>query len=60
MKAIKQLNESEVIPAICNDIKVIRVNLDKMVACELGNKAINTIRNDFEKADYIYFTVEEA
>ena len=59
MTIINQLTESEVIPAICDGIKVIRVNLDKMVTCELANKSINTIRNDFGKADYVYFIVTE-
>jgi len=59
MRKIKQLNESEVIPAICDGLKVVRVNLNKIVACNLASKPIATIRNDLGDADYIYFTVEE-
>lgn len=59
MVKIRQLNESEIIPAICENIKIIRVNLDKMIACDLADKSVNTIRKDFSRADYIYFTVEE-
>lgn len=60
MRKIKQLNESKVIPAICDGLKVVRVNIDKMVACDLASKSITTIRNDLDNANYIYFTVEEA
>lgn len=56
---IKQLDEKEVIPAIVDDMNVIRVNLDNLNACELKCKSINTIRNDLEKDCYIYFVVEE-
>ena len=59
MRKIKQLNESEVIPAICDGLKVVRVNLDKKVACDLASKSINTIRNDLDNEDYIYFVAEE-
>lgn len=59
MAKIRQLEKSEVIPAICNNVEVIRVNINKMIACDLRSKTINTILNDFEKADYIYFTLEE-
>lgn len=60
MRKIKQLNESEVIPAICDGLKVVRVNLDKMLVCDLASKSITSIRNDLDKANYIYFNVEEA
>lgn len=59
MRKIKQLNESEVIPAICNGLKVVRVNLDKMVACDLASKSIKIIRDNLENSDYVYFIVEE-
>ena len=59
-RKIKQLKEDEVIQALVNNELVVRVNLDKMVACDLANKSISTIRNDFGKADYIYFVVEES
>ena len=59
MRKIKQLKESEVIPAICDGLKVVRVNLDKMVACDLARKSITTIRYDLGNEDYIYFIVEE-
>jgi hypothetical protein len=55
---IKQITEEEVIPAIVNNDLVVRVNLDKMVCCDLARKSIATIRNDFDKANYIYFVVE--
>ena len=60
MRKIKQLNESEVIPAICDGLKVVRVNLDKMTVCDLASKSITTIRNDLGNVSYIYFIVEEA
>ena len=59
MKTIKQLKESEVIQAIVDGRIVVRVNLDKMVACDLGDKTINTIRRDFGSANYVYFIIEE-
>ena len=59
MRKIKQLKESEVIPAICDGLKVVRVNLDKMVACDLANKSITMIRNDLDNEDFIYFVAEE-
>ena len=59
MRNIRQLDESEVISAICNDVEVIRVNLDKMVVWNLANHSINTIRKDLAKTDYIYFVIEE-
>nr|DAF01842.1 MAG TPA: hypothetical protein [Caudoviricetes sp.] len=59
MRKIKQLNESEVISAICYGLKVVRVNIDKMVACDLASKSVKVIRNDLDNANYIYFTVEE-
>lgn len=59
MSKIKQLKESEVIQAIVDDKKVVRVNLDNMKACNLASKSIATIRNDFNNADYVYFIVEE-
>lgn len=59
-KKIKQISEEEVIQAIVNNDLVVRVNLDKAVACNLVNKAVSTIRKDFGKADYVYFIVEEA
>lgn len=59
MRKIKQLNESEVIPAICDGLKVVRVNLDKMVACDLASKSIKTIRDNLDNSDYVYFIVEE-
>ena len=59
MRNIKQLKESEVIPAICDGLKVVRVNLDKMVACDLASKSIKTIRDNLENSDYVYFIVEE-
>lgn len=55
---IRQIDESEVIQAIVDDELVVRVNLDKMVACNLGSKAVNTIRHDFGNANYVYFIVE--
>ena len=59
-KIIKQLDESEVIQAIVDDKRVIRVNLDDMKACNLASKSIATIRNDFNCTKYVYFVVEEA
>ena len=59
-RKIKQITEDEVIQAIVDNELVVRVNLDKMVVCDLANKAVSTIRNDFSKADYVYFIVEEA
>lgn len=59
MKTIKQLKESEVIQAIVDGRTVVRVNLDKMVACDLANKSVNTIRRDFGSANYVYFIAED-
>lgn len=59
MRKIKQLNESEVIPAICDGLIVVRVDLDEMESCDLTWESIGTIRNGLDNADYIYFTVEE-
>ena len=59
MKTIKQLKESEVIQAMVDGHIVIRVNIDKMVACDLANKTINTIYNDFGSDKYVYFIAED-
>lgn len=59
MRKIKQLNESEVMRAICDGVTVVRVNLDEMESCDLAWESIGTIRNDLDNAKYIYFTVEE-
>ena len=56
---IKQIKNSEVIPAITLYDHVFRVNLEKMAVCDLCEKSINCIRRDLDKPEYIYFIVEE-
>ena len=59
IKKIRELNKSEVIPAIVNNETVLRINLEKMLVCNLENKSISTIRNDFKKDCYLYLIVED-
>lgn len=59
IKKIRELSRSEVIPAIVNNETVLRINLDKMIVCNLENKSISTIRNDFKKDCYLYLIVED-
>ena len=59
MMKMRQLEESEVVPAICEGITVIRVNLNTNVACDLCKRSVNGIRKEFGNADFIYFTVKE-
>ena len=56
----KQIKETEVIPAIVEDKKVVRVNLNLMKICNLATKSIEAIRKGFDSNDYVYFIVEES
>ena len=55
---IVQITEKEVIPCIVDNKTVYRVNLDRLTMCDLASKTINTIRNDFGNAHFVYFVME--
>lgn len=55
---IKQLKSSEVLGAIVDDKKVIRINLNTAIACDLSNKSINVIRRELDKDCYVYIVEE--
>ena len=55
---IRQISTDEVIQAIVDNEKVLRINYDNMKVCDLASKSVSTIRNDFEKDGYIYVIVE--
>lgn len=57
-KKIKQLKASEVLEAIVNDKKVIRINIDTETACDLSNKSINVIKKELAKDCFVYISVE--
>lgn len=59
IKRIRELTKSEVFPALMDNESVLRINLEKMIVCDLENKSISTIRNDLKKDCYIYLVVEE-
>ena len=53
-RKIKQLKASEVLEAIVNDKRVIRVNLNTAGACDISGKSVNVIKKDLEKDSFIY------
>lgn len=57
-RKIKQLKASEVLGAIVNDKRVIRVNLDSAGACNISKKSIESIKKDLENDSYIYIVEE--
>lgn len=57
-RKIKQLKSSEVLEAIVDNKKVIRINLDTETACDLSNKSINVIRRELDKDCYVYIVEE--
>ena len=60
MKII-QIEESEVIKMICNDVNVFRLKVDDCSICNLQDKAIKVIKRDMQKEDvkYLYFILVE-
>lgn len=57
-RKIKQLKASEVLGAIVNNERVIRINLDTETACDLSNKSINVIKRELEKDCFVYIVEE--
>ena len=60
MKII-QIEESEVIGNICNDVNVFRLKVDDCSICNLQDKTIKVIKRDTQKEDvkYLYFVLVE-
>ncbi len=58
---IVQIEESEVISKICNDVNVLRLKVDDYSICNLQDKSIKVIKRDMQKEDvkYLYFVLVE-
>lgn len=58
---IVQIEESDVIKNICNDVPVFRLKVDDCHICNLQDKSIKTIKRDMQKEDvkYLYFILVE-
>ena len=57
-RKIKQLKSSEVLGAIVDNKRVIRINLDTETACDLLNRSINLIKRELEKDCFVYIVEE--
>lgn len=58
---IVQIDKSEVIQNICNDVEVFRLKLDDLSIANLQDKSIKVIKRDMQKEDvtYLYFVLKE-
>lgn len=57
---IVQIEESDVIKNICNDVPVFRLKVDDCHICNLQDKSIKTIKRDMQNdVQYLYFILVE-
>ena len=55
---IEQIKKEEVLQTLCTGATVYRLNVNNDNITNLKTKSINTIINDLDKDDYVYFTVK--